>query len=394
MFSNNSNPEVGGQSFDNERKAATTPNTENTLTNKVMEEKKLSQNGDGMSSPAQNSNDSATPQEKAAGAVTLLERGKIYTSTELSNMGVKLAKLGDNRDVDSRAVAKKVKSIKEANGIISPCLIVLARTCLEQNHTVALWSGEEVTLDTEGVDSIFVIIDGQHREDAKRKIDENKQEATKYENYYALPMTEDFKITDVLREVNTCTYPWKDRQYLQNLVSLKDGNGTDLDFLKEILNHPMATTKAMVHWLSLDANKTIYSSAIVKAMIDDNKLKEIVDVDRDTFEAGKELFNTVLKKFDNEEKLVGTTTFSDFAISKIKSSGKVAVVEAAKEMTRFFASLKPDFVNKVKKAKGSKDSGTTKTDAIKEYLETKYNWWKSVKDKVASETEAEEEHQV
>ena len=304
-----------------------------------------------------------------------LEKRKIYSTSDLQKLGIRLARIVDNRDLDDKAVQKKIASIKKVRGVISPSQLVPARTCLEQGHEVKLLNGDEVTLDTEDLDDIYVIVDGQHRDEAVRRILANPKEALKFENYYYLPLIDAYIVSDLLRETNVATYPWKDRQYLNNLLQVKSDSSINLDLLKEIQAHPKATTKAAIHWLTLDAGKTIYSRDIIAAMVDDNKLEEISKVVETRFEAGKKLFKAAEEALG--EDTAGKTAYSDWSVDQINNNPTETAVDMADKLARFFTWLKVnslvDVYKTIKGKKASEDQGFVSKDAmIQQQLSTDY----------------------
>ena len=365
MFNNNASVE--------QRDAAATKNEE--LANEQVPVESPAENTiQAESDPTESAahEEDGTTEPKAA---VKLNKLHIYSTSGLEAMGVRLARIVDNRELDEKAVQKKMASIKKVKGIISPSQLVPARKCLEQGHEVKLLDGTNVSEDTEDLDSIYVIVDGQHRDEAVRRIKANPKEAVKFENYYYLPLIDHYIVSDLLRETNVATYPWKDRQYLNNLLMVKSESPINLDLLKEIQAHPKATTKAAIHYLTLETGKTIYSRDIVAAMVDDTKLEEISKVDATRFEAGKKLFNAA------EDALgvpAGTTPFSDWSIEQINSNPTETVVNMAGKLADFFQWLKKnglaDAYKSIKGKKASEDQASVSKDAaIRQQLSTDYN---------------------
>ena len=378
----------------------TTPQTgaDNDKTSESMEE--TNQNGDVQTlgaAIAQDANNAPAPEpteatdapvadtpesteEKVDGTsapvtASVLEKRRIYSSSELSKIGVRLARIVDNRDLDEKAVQKKINSIKKVKGVISPSQLVPARTCLKQGHEVKLLDGTVVTLDTEDLDNIYVVVDGQHRDAAVRRIMASPKEKEKYENYYYIPLIDDYVVSDLLRETNIATFPWKDRQYLSNLLMVKGECSVNLDLLKEVQAHPKASTKAALHYLTLDLSKTIYSRDVVAAMVDDAKLAEIAKVDDMRFKAGRALFNSAE---DALGELAGTTPYSDWSVDKINSNPAIAVLDMAGQLAKFFKWLKDegkvDIYKNLKGKKASKDQEyVSKETVIRQRLSDDYD---------------------
>ena len=156
------------------------------------------------SSPEQEANKNAqienTPAEQgsdfqATVSAGLTEQAKvltpmrIYSSSELKSMGYQFAKLAINRQVLPAVLKAKMKSIRAAQGIICPCLIMTGRKCLEDGLSVLRPDGTEVTLNDADVNSLLVIVDGQHRNDAIEKLNQElKKGESSYECFYYVPM--------------------------------------------------------------------------------------------------------------------------------------------------------------------------------------------------------------
>lgn len=305
----------------------------------------------------------------------MLVKQKIYTSSMLSSEGVILAKLGCNREVDGKAVSKKVDSIKAANGIISASLIVPAKKCIDQGLDVFLEDGTEVTLETENLDKIYVIVDGQHR---KKAVEELNKGEKKFENYYYLPLCDDFNVSVLLRESNVATYPWKDQQYLSNLLSVSDrSSDVKFDFLEEVNSHPGCKTKALVQWFLLDLSRTLYARDIVAAMLDPQKLKEIADFNVDKFNLGKRMFSALSDKLTESE--AGKTVYSDWCISKINENCMVPATETGEQLIKFFKSLSEAEALKLKRMKGSRSGSVvvTRDSQVQTELTRLYDVFKS-----------------
>lgn len=245
-----------------------------------------------------------------------MEKFKIYSGSDIKSRGIILAKLGCNRIVDSKDVKKKIDSIKSSGGVITPTLLAPAKECLKENLEVVLWDDDSVVVDTSypNLDKVYVIVDGQHRESAIKTINDNPGEPIKFENYYYVPLTASFKVSDLLRDVNTITNPWKDHQFIRHLLqTTPETEHFKHDFLNTVLEHPLAKTKAVVHWLSLDKSKNIYSRQIVSAMVDDSKLKDL-SVDTNRLANGKKMYEAAISTLDEVE--AGKTAYSDWAVEK------------------------------------------------------------------------------
>lgn len=243
----------------------------------------------------------------------MLDRFKIYPLSLLLKMKYVFAGLVINRATDKNALKKKVKSIRTAKGVISPCLIIGARKCLEAGLDVKLEDGTIITEDTSNLDMILVKIDGEHRDRAIKELNLSlKPGDKKYENYYYLPLNDDVEIIDLLRESNVATKPWAGSDFLTNLIlSLPEANTKMLKWVQARQND--SSDAAAWLWATLDKSRVYTKTKIIKATTDKNVLKEVI---KDTkFEGGKKIYNAMTNRFD--KKVVGLKPFPQWVISKI-----------------------------------------------------------------------------
>lgn len=302
----------------------------------------------------------------------------IYSTTQLDSYGIILTYLSINRDIDEGAVKKKVVSIKKSKGVIFPCLIVSAKKCMDEGLEVHLADGSLVDASTPNLDRIYVIIDGQHRSEAIRRIKEANKDSN-IECFYYLPLVgqESIVVSDLLREANIATYAWKDKEYLSNLIAMKENSSkVNLDLLKEISSHPEGKTKSLVHWFTLDKSKSIYSRQIVEAMADDNKLSSIANVDKDTFNMGKTLFEAASSRLGESE--AGLTVYPDWVIDKLNSDVKKTRADMSDLLKAFFEKHLTDTdIKDLKSLKGDRSPYVSRDTKIANQLDS--YWDKYIK---------------
>lgn len=306
-----------------------------------------------------------------------LERFKIYSTEQLSAMDIQLGYLDMNRDVDDGAVKKKINSIKKVKGVITPTLVVSARKCLQEGLEIHFADGTPITSATPNLDRIYIIVDGQHREEATRQIKKSVEETEKFSNYYQIPLVkeENIVVSDLLREANVSTFAWKDRQYLSNLLVIKQGKvDFSLDLLKAVEEHPEGKTKAIYRWFTLNASRTIYSRNITEASMDDEKLKKLSEVDSEIFAMGKKLFEIASNKFGKGE--AAKTVYPDWVIAAMEDKPKVAKLDVAKYIGDFLQKLTADEVKNIKAVKGDPKTKATRDMKITEMLNKHFDaYW-------------------
>ena len=140
------------------------------------------------------------------------------TLTELTNNGVKVARLAGNRDLNEKAVKAKMKSMREY-GLLVPAIIVDASTAIKDGLKVGdFTTGEEI----KDGNNYVVLLDANHRYSAHlRLLEENKkiEPEKQYERefYFMYSLNPSVSIEKVLAEINIATTPWKGADYVKGV---------------------------------------------------------------------------------------------------------------------------------------------------------------------------------
>lgn len=293
--------------------------------------------GDAVSESDEVEEEVESPQGK-----NLLSNFKIYSMTKLKALGFKYGKLKINRSIKDRALAAKKKSIEITNGLISPCLVVSARQCKKEGLGFCSFDDDkEFDEKVENIDKILIIVDGQHRFEAIKKLNEKKAPERGYECYFYLPLNQNAKTIPILRESNVATAPWKGGDYLTNLL-LTAPRGIDMTMLiwvKERFKDCGDTASWL--WATLDNGRIYTKSQMVKASSKPELLEKMADMNN--FENGKKLYEAAQNKLgDNLVKLkVVPQTFID--ISK-KLQAKRGMDEVTGILVDFIKQISDDSV--------------------------------------------------
>jgi len=287
-----------------------------------------------------------------------LDRKMIYTMSTLIELGYQFADLEVNRAVDENAKKKKKKkaSIKASNGVISPCLVVMAKDCLKARLEVNLKDGLKVTSSTLRLDYILVTIDGKHREAAIQELNEKLKEGEqKYENYYYFPQNANADIKTMLRECNVATHPWKGSDYLTNLLLLCSDKGVDLSVLHWVKKRQVdCSDTAAWLWATLDKSRVYPKTKIIKATTDTKVLKEIAKIG--DFEFGKKLYEGMISAFDRD--FVGLKSAPLWVIDKRQEliSTDITMSNAVEKLMAFFVKVKREDAEIIENIKGNKEA--------------------------------------
>lgn len=285
-----------------------------------------------------------------------LDRKMIYAMSMLIGLGYEFADLEINRAIDENAKKKKKASIKASKGVISPCLVVMAKTCLDAGLEFNLEDGSKVTSSTSRLDRILVTLDGKHREAAIQELNAKLKEGEqKYENYYYFPQNADADIITMLRECNVATHPWKGSDYLTNLLLLCSDKGVDLSVLHWVKKRQVdCSDTAAWLWATLDKSRVYPKTKIIKATTDIKVLKEIAKIG--DFEFGKKMYEGMTSAFDRD--FVGLKSAPLWVIDKRQQliSTDITMSNVVEKLMGFFAKVKREEAKSIEKIKGNKEA--------------------------------------
>lgn len=281
-----------------------------------------------------------------------IEKGSLYDYRELLEDGYKFARLEVNRELDSKHVNKMKDSMETLNGAIMPFIVITAKEALEQSWKVILDDGTVVTTKSGDIDKILVIIEGQHRSEAlKRLYAEGKKTISAS---IMLPLVETKDIVKLLQEVNTSVTPWDGIDWL-----------TSLHAIAKEKNIPMEAT-ALVKELSADSNisdssawlwakGSIISKAKIVREIKNGDVEQIKKIVHDpSIKERRTLYTQSKAKLG--EKLVGLkkipTLLCDYEQQLIDNG--IPRPESWEKVIKFVSELNTATVKNLKEAKKSK----------------------------------------
>ena len=295
---------------------------------------------------------------------TELAKGTIYNSSYLMSKGFKFGRLSINRNIIDAAVKPKMKSIRVAGGVICPCLVATARQCLKDGLAVLRSDGTKVAKGDSDVDMILVIIDGQHRNEAVKRLNGIlKKGESPYECFYYLPLISKFSIIDILREANVATKPWKGGDYLTNLIVSAP---TEIDCEMLLWVQACYNTCGDVAswlWATLDPSRVYLKATLVKASKKEELLKKVAD--KTDFEFGSKLYDVALSKLSVDLVKLKIVPLTVIEIMK-KLTVTTNKLEATERICTFIKSLTTEQVKELQECK--RDATLTKDQQIESKL--------------------------
>lgn len=152
------------------------------------------------------------------------------------NENRKFAFVKGNRQINEKAVASKVKSIREY-GQLSPITVVKGEDVyLSDGHLVDL-DGNDIP--DEQTENYYAVLDGQHRLMAYLKLGLNLDDLVITE-----PLNVEMSIVALIAEMNICTTAWKGTDYMAApCMALEMKNNEVFEFALELRrkNYPLST---------------------------------------------------------------------------------------------------------------------------------------------------------
>ena len=276
----------------------------------------------------------------------------IYRESDLRSKGYRFATLRTNRIPKKNALNKKKKSISKF-GVVSPCMIVGARKCLNEGLEVIDENGKPVTAETPDLDKILVIIDGGHRSVTVKELNQKMTEGDKIECYFTLPLNENIPIYELLRQSNIVTTPWDGTTYLSSLIMAKgDAAKNKMLVWVEKMSHDGGDTAAW-QWARLE-RKVPTKTQLIQASGIDDKANEVYKKisDGSNFNDGKQLYEAFRRHFKAD--ILGCKFFPEWIIDKrdelINAKGKEYALNT---LIEFAARLDRDMVDEIEGFKGT-----------------------------------------
>ena len=312
-------------------------------------------------------NEALQEKEPLKEEVVKLESKKLYSLQDLLKQGYTIAYLKINRKCKESALKSKMKSLEVTNGAISPGLVVTAEYCLKSGLACVTVDGGEITEETEGLDKIIVIVDGQHRLIATRmlneKVSKEKPSKAPYDFFVYLPLHDDVPVQDMLKESNVATNPWKGSDFLTTLI-LEAKTSIDTTMLQWILDHrEECGDTALWRWARLDLSEKHKKADFIKAGKDDKVLKEIAESAWFTY--GRKLYEAATKKLSSE--ITKLKDVPEWFIKKITANPKDSVENVSNTLLDFINSLQESDVAAIKDTK--KDNTISKGAKIADKLD-------------------------
>ena len=285
----------------------------------------------------------------------------IYKYRELLKRGFKPAYLEGNRlinEAHARKLAKDADSSDDKTFITS-AKVVWAEDALKAGLELFDEEGSRLTLETEGIENYFVIVDGQHRELATR-----------------LNPTIDLRIefldekVDILRcveKMNTLTSNWTGDNYIYALQKKYNGKVRLLEEIDSLSKKFKVSRKYLLVLLCNDKDKIRLSKLKAAFSKETPDLSEY-DIKQDAVEFAEKVLTAIRERFGADCKATSTVMFVTALLNIEKCISEQDKMNFKENLPGFIMYLSDDEVKEIMHKLSAKDE-----QELKNYMSSRYN---------------------
>ncbi len=288
---------------------------------------------------------------------------EIISISDLKAMNLNIAKLAANRNIRTKVVAEKKKSL-HANGQAIPAVIVKATNAIEQGYAILDFETNALVAPEQAAEYV-VIVDGAHRFQAHLELLKDSKADYTREFYFIYPLNEDQKVGQLLAEINTCTTPWKGGDYAIGASMMIHQDLPVLEFITELAKKG-CSLRAASEWATL--TDTITKGVIVRAMngkIDDKLKRE------EYLKYGKMLYAHAAEKFGEE--FLKTRVLADWVLKILNATPPTTKrSDTIEKIKVFFTNLPQEEAQRIANITGER-GGATKESLINAELDVQYH---------------------
>lgn len=277
---------------------------------------------------------------------------------ELKELGYKFTKIpGYNRTVDSKHVKELMASVREIGSFLNSIKVISAVDYFKfyPNRKITLKSGDVITKDTEGLDKIIFILDGQHRYEADKEL--GKEEgyvSTLTAELVNLPdgMTPDEWMTTV----NSTSRNWNEKDRAGYIIALHPDEETNVSIAEQWRKDYGMSMRCSFGILNYADNYR--KSYHIEYMKNPEKgLSPVLKGTQENRQRGIATLHAIEVGFRNYPKVIRNMAVVDFVIEVYSEASDKDKASTVKNIQTFLMSLSGDIAANVN---AHKDKGERK----------------------------------
>lgn len=267
---------------------------------------------------------------------------------ELKDLGFKFVIMpGYNRPVDSKHVRVLMASVRETGAFMDSIKYITAEEWFKfyPDRKIVLDSGKVLTKDSEGLDEILIILDGQHRYEADNEMGiEEGYQSTLVAELVSLPdrLTPDQWMTTV----NSTSRNWNEKDRASYINALNPGERTNVSIAEQWQKDHGIGVRYAYSLLNFTDNYR-KSSHIEYMRNPKNGLPHVLKGTPENQKRGIETLHAIEVGFRNYPRVIRNMAIVDFIIEVYAEASDKDKAETVENLKTFLMSLPKDIAESI-----------------------------------------------
>lgn len=270
----------------------------------------------------------------------------------LSEIGKKVAKLVNNRNIETKAVKEKANSLNGKLQLIPAVVVDAIKAINEGLAIVDFESGEAIP--TNELQNYVALVDGNHRYQAHLNLlkaaDAGKSQYAG-EFWVMYPLNDKLTVVEMLTELNIATNPWKGGDYGMCAATVLGKDAPEgVKAMNQLISKGCNLASASL-WIAF--TKEISKGVMVKAMRKEETSGALTN--SHNIQRGLKLYEAA-EQAGFSAKYLGSRNFIQWIIRKVANENNVADDAKVEKMITFLGTING---NEIEKIRGEKCGATT-----------------------------------
>lgn len=268
--------------------------------------------------------------------------------SELKAMGFKFVNIpGFNRPVDPKHVKELMASVREEGFFLDSIKVISAVEWFKYypDRQITLESGEVLTKDTEGLDEILLILDGQHRYTADKEMGiEEDYVSTLTAELVDLPdsMTPDRWTT----AVNSTSRNWTEKDRACFISTLNHGEESNVEFARQVRKEfGIGERAAYAFSMYSDVYRKSYYVEYMRHP--EEELPYVLKGTDANRKRGWDTLHAMEVGFRNHPKAIKNMALIEFVIEVYNATPDINKADKVEQILTFFKSLPEDVAKSI-----------------------------------------------
>lgn len=223
-------------------------------------------------------------EEQRQKLAAALNNGVPVDYKELVQAGIKLVYMDDNRKISKTHVRNLKESFKRVHTMFNDISVVSALDLQKEGIALHDVAGNELTLQTEGIEYCYAIIDGQHRNEALELYysDASAKDVPLKARVKQIAIPEGIDVRSVLAEYNLIVKRWGCNDTKRFVESMSDGEDTVINRVNKCVAEDGMSTRGAwkIYKLTDGYRKAKLEKAILEGSLTDELKGTQAEIER------------------------------------------------------------------------------------------------------------------